>query len=259
MRQYRRYHKTLFMQDPGLFWESSRKIGLPHSPRVLVSGADTLRTPWPVSPRRGLVPPLTPAAGQGFMESIERQLQQKGAGSPVALPRDSGRMQAVRAAFEVLLGELPAHGPLLRQVQREYETVLGTGSMCDPVHTLKPDHRLLLPGPYYQSELKRAEANLRVAISHGPRLRKMVRKLRVGCAEATVRLHPFAQGQPGQEQPSPGASEDEGGGVRAALAARAALARIDQELRGSVDPEDALLGEAVVNSIPREIETLKGL
>ena len=56
------------------------------------------------------------------------------------------------------------------------------GALSPQSHNLKPDHRLTLPSSYYQSELRRAEANLRLALSHGPRLRRAVRRPRARAA-----------------------------------------------------------------------------
>ena len=105
----------------------------------------------------------------------------------------------------------------------------------------------MLPGPYYQSELKRAEANLRLALSHGPRLRRAVRRLRLGCAEARVRLMPFGLPRAPSRQAAPPTEPEP----------RLAAARLG--LRGTVDPEGELVSTEVEDAVWEELRELQSL
>ena len=224
------------------YWASSRSTA-PSAVRE-----PSLKPPH-ASPRaRTAVQPLpaAPSAEQDrfeLLKALERRLEQEG--SSLAASPTLHRMSAVRHAFDLLVAQLPAHGPLLRQVQREFEMV-PAGGVPEPMHELLPDHRLLLPGSYYQSELRRAEANLRVVQSHGPRLRRMVRQLRVGCAEARVRLLPFGQVSAVARESAVHLARDE-------------LSRIRDELRCGVEPGGPLLGGRISASIKTEVESLLNL
>ena len=232
-------------------WESSHGVSQPSQP-----SAPATSLPWLDSPRKPASTPRSPRtpaiddahkrleARKAIEWRLTRESENPSAGSAVA------RLQTVQQAVSQLVEELPAHGPLLKQVQREIEAVAGPGGGLTPQpHNLKPDPRLMLPSPYYQSELRRAEANLRLAVSHGPRLRRAVRRLRIGVAEARSRLAPFALSI---------APEPDEVDLRLLLNdARLSAARAD--LRGPVEPEGELMSPEVEATIWEELGELQKL
>lgn len=175
------------------------------------------------------------------LSAMEQMLAQ-GAENPNITP--TARLAMVHQAISLLVKELPAHGKLLRRVQHEFDMLAEPGGMLIPSSSNpKPDYKVLLPSAYYQAELRRAEANLKISLSHGPRLRRVVRQLRLGCAEAIDRIEAidsFASSATGPPQTS--------------LEARLAAARVG--LSGSADPSSLLVSPEVEEAILNELDEL---
>lgn len=168
------------------------------------------------------------------------QLQLAAELNDAALP-PSALLTTVRHALDLLADELPVHGPLLKRVQNEIEIVARPGGILIPQpHGLKPEPRLPLPSAYYQAELHRAEANIRLSLSLGPRLRRAVRKLRTCCVEADLRLEAM------RTPKIPLDTE----GIESRIAA------VGLELRGPIEASTELVSPSVERAIRSELNQL---
>ena len=118
----------------------------------------------PQSPRRAPQPRVPEEAKSpiGKLRALEDYLRTEIA----PLPRDSAhRLHAFRHVFNGLIAALPAHGPLLAEVKKEYEKAIessaaAAASFSPPRHTLQPVHPLQLPASYYEAEWRRTEHSL---------------------------------------------------------------------------------------------------
>lgn len=195
------------------------------------------------------------------LHALERWLRDELDPLPQGVPE---RLVAFRHIFSEIIAQLPAHGPLLAEIKREYETVLQAattgreaahnvapqasqlvGSLPHrPLHTLHP---LQMPAAYYEAQWRRCQDELALAKSQRQRLRRIVRKLRAVSVEGIHRL--YAAG-----------SSDAGAASEASKATRAALEELDEledepdesATAGVADPDTALAAARAVVSAQTE-------
>ncbi|KAL1525775.1 hypothetical protein AB1Y20_020618 [Prymnesium parvum] len=188
------------------------------------------------------MPPRKASPPSRLLEQLEAKLSEEVASRTMP---PASRLQTTRQAVDHIASELPVHGRLLRRVQQEFEMVVRPGGVLLPQpHQLKPNHRLVLPCGYYEAELRRAEANLRISLSHGPRLRRAVRQLRLGCAEARISLESICR-------PELALHADEERELR--------LSAAREGLTGRVDPSGVLVSREVEEQVCRELDELRTL
>ena len=129
----RRRHTIMKAQSPRSVQSPSAERPMPRpAPPIVGSGADTLR---------GL---------KHYMADV------------ASLPRGTPeRLQAYRYVFTALIGQLPAHGPLLSEVKAEYDaTIENVRTLQPPLRGQKTLHPLQLPTAYYERELLRARKSV---------------------------------------------------------------------------------------------------
>ena len=89
-------------------------------------------------------PAVRQRGGEGLetLRALEHYLSDSVAGIPRGAPE---RLHAYRYVFTALIGQLPAHGPLLSEVKMEYDAAIESGSKVQPPHagqrTLHPLQR----------------------------------------------------------------------------------------------------------------------
>jgi hypothetical protein len=153
-----------------------------------------------LSPRAAALPPPTPrrkfrappsSEELSHLRALEAWLRTELAPLPPTAPQ---RLVAFRHVFTELISELRAYGPLLAEVKSEYERALSASSRAGAgaADSLGPAprplgalHPLQLPASYYEAQWRRCQDELNLVTGQRQRLRRMVRELRAGCAEAT--------------------------------------------------------------------------
>ena len=105
-------------------------------------------------------PAVRQRGGEGLetLRALEHYLSDSVAGIPRGAPE---RLHAYRYVFTALIGQLPAHGPLLSEVKMEYDAAIESGSKLQPPHAgQRTLHPLQLPSSYYEREMRRAKGEL---------------------------------------------------------------------------------------------------
>ena len=187
----RRRHTIMKAQSPRSVQSPSAERPLPRpAPPIVGSGADTLR---------GL---------KHYMADV------------ASLPRGTPeRLQAYRYVFTALIGQLPAHGPLLSEVKAEYDaTIENVRTLQPPLRGQKTLHPLQLPTAYYERELLRARKELDRTRVEALTLQRSTRRQRAVVSEVCQRAQ------------LAGTTETEDGLGLAAMAARAREAETEAAL-----------------------------
>ena len=158
--------------------------------RKLLSSPVFLSPSSPRSPRLARTaesrPSLPPAATtlKALEHWVRHELRQ--------LPFDAKaeRLAVYRHCFNRIIGSLPAHGPLLAEIKKEYDRQVDDdprgGSAARNLATLHP---LQLPSSYYEAEWRRAKAEADLVALQRDRLQRLCADLRVGCTDARSRVH----------------------------------------------------------------------
>ena len=172
-------------------------------------------------------PAVRQRGGEGLetLRALEHYLSDSVAGIPRGAPE---RLHAYRYVFTALIGQLPAHGPLLSEVKMEYDAAIESGSKVQPPHAgQRTLHPLQLPSSYYEREMRRAKRELTRTREEALALQRVLARTRARAAEARSRTQ--AAGLPARPE---GARAEAGGlGLGRALgAAEARVAATDKAL-----------------------------
>lgn len=198
----------VMLKSPRRFGDSQLSFAdQPPSPRMLPRIALPANVPS--------MPPRTAGTTElAQLRALETWLRNDVAPLPRSAPE---RLQSFRYAFDELISQLPAHGPLLAQVKLEYEHALRVaagqkganslpksepprpaGSSQATARPLETLHPLQMPAAYYEAQWRSCKDELSLVKSQRQRLRRMVRRLRTGAVEVIQRLH-TAGAEPGSE------------------------------------------------------------
>ena len=172
-------------------------------------------------------PAVRQRGGEGLetLRALEHYLSDSVAGIPRGAPE---RLHAYRYVFTALIGQLPAHGPLLSEVKMEYDAAIESGSKLQPPHAgQRTLHPLQLPSSYYEREMRRAKGELARTREEALALQRVLARTRARAAEARSRTQ--AAGLPARPE---GARAEAGGlGLGRVLgAAEARVAATDKAL-----------------------------
>ena len=184
---------------------------LPNSPRLARIHPSQVPA---AAPRYEAPPPRLPAPlprppEMQALQALETWLRNEIAPMPAATPH---RLLAFRHAFNEVIAQLPAHGPMLAEIKKEYEWALDMAANGGPsaarpdpppLRPLPPLHPLQMPAAYYEQQWRRCQNELNLVKSQRQRLRRMVKSLRGGAIEAVDRLQ-YAGGEKTQTPSSPG-------------------------------------------------------
>ena len=168
--------------------------------------------------------PVRPRGGEGLetLRALEHYLSDSVAGMPRGAPE---RLHAYRYVFTALIGQLPAHGPLLSEVKMEYDAAIESGSKVQPPQAgQRTLHPLQLPSAYYEREMRRAKGELARTRDEALTLQRVLACTRARAAEARSRTHAAGLQAP------PEGRRAEGGLGRVLGAAEARVAATDAAL-----------------------------
>ena len=168
--------------------------------------------------------PVRQRGGEGLetLRALEHYLSDSVAGMPRGAPE---RLHAYRYVFTALIGQLPAHGPLLSEVKMEYDAAIESGIKVQPPHAgQRTLHPLQLPSAYYEREMRRAKGELARTRDEALALQRVLARTRARAAEARSRAQAAGLHAP------PEGHRAEGGLGRALGAAEARVAATDAAL-----------------------------
>ena len=168
--------------------------------------------------------PVRQRSGEGLetLRALEHYLSDSVAGMPRGAPE---RLHAYRYVFTALIGQLPAHGPLLSEVKMEYDAAIESGIKVQPPHAgQRTLHPLQLPSAYYEREMRRAKGELARTRDEALALQRVLARTRARAAEARSRAQAAGLLAP------PEGHRAEGGLGRALGAAEARVAATDAAL-----------------------------
>ena len=199
---------------------------------AMANAASAASTPRRRSPPRQIPatarpqqPPVRQRGGEGLetLRALEHYLSDSVAGMPRGAPE---RLQAYRYVFTALIGQLPAHGPLLSEVKMEYDAAIESGSKVQPPQAgQRTLHPLQLPSAYYEREMRRAKGELARTRDEALALQRVLARTRARAAEARSRTQAA-----GLKAPPEGGARVEGGLGRVLGAAEACVAATDAAL-----------------------------
>ena len=173
--------------------------------------------------------PVRPRGGEGLetLRALEHYLSDSVAGMPRGAPE---RLHAYRYVFTALIGQLPAHGPLLSEVKMEYDAAIESGIKVQPPHAgQRTLHPLQLPSAYYEREMRRAKGELARTRDEALALQRVLARTRARAAEARSRTHAAGLQAPPEGRRAEGHGA-EGGLGRVLGAAEARVAATDAAL-----------------------------